>query len=86
MAQLLDDCRKNLASLGLVRVAVDGHKYWGLIHDVLGRLLLNAVFHDFTLRDSLGFGVAKTPEHFRLLVLSEIATNPALGTSTEAAR
>ena len=74
----LEDCRHNLSALGLMRVSADGVHYWGLAHDILGRLLLNALFHDFDTRNELGFADARDPEHLRFLALKRVAVKPAM--------
>lgn len=74
----LEDQRQNLSALGVMRVRSDGEHYWGLAHDILGRLLLNALFYDFATRSELGFGEAQDPEHLRFLALKRIAVKPAI--------
>lgn len=78
LSSRLEDERKNLSSIGLVRVKADGEHYWGLAHDILGRLLLNALFYDFDTRVELGLREARDAEHLRFLVLKRIAVKPAL--------
>jgi hypothetical protein len=74
----LEDERKNLAALGLMSVKADGERYWGLAHDILGRLLLNALFYDSVTRTALGFGDARDPEHLRFLALKRLAVRGAM--------
>lgn len=74
----LEDHRPNLSALGLMRVKSDGDQYWGLAHDILGRLLLNALFYDFATRTELGLGEARDAEHLRFLVLKRIAVKSAM--------
>ena len=74
----LEDQRKNLAALGLMSVRTDGERYWGLAHDILGRLLLNALFYDFATRTKLGFPEARDPEHLRFLALKRVAVKPGM--------
>lgn len=78
LALQLDDRRRHLSGLGLMRVSADGERYWGLAHDILGRLLLNAIFHDFAERNELGFGEARDAEHLRFLALKRIAVKPEM--------
>jgi len=78
LALRLEDLRKNLAALGLMSVKADGERYWGLAHDILGRLLLNALFYDFATRSKLGFGDARDPEHLRFLALKRVAVKSAI--------
>ena len=79
ISQILEDQRSSLAALGLVRISSEGEKYWALVHDVLGRFLINALFYDFSLREELGFAGAKDPDHLRFLLLRQISEEPALG-------
>ena len=74
----LEDNRQNLTALGLVRLSVDGEKYWGLAHDILGRLLINALFYDHSARVELHYEEAQDPEHLRFLALKGIAAKPAI--------
>lgn len=78
-SHLLEDQRSSLGALGLIRVSAEGQKYWALVHDVLGRFLINALFYDFPTRDKLGFAEAKSPEHLRFLLLRRISKKRELG-------
>ena len=78
-AHILEDNRATLGPLGLVRGAIDGERYWALVHDILGRFLVAALFYDFPLRQSLGFAGAKDPDHLRFLILKGISRRPELG-------
>ncbi|HYC45662.1 MAG TPA: hypothetical protein VED01_09290 [Burkholderiales bacterium] len=79
IAHLLEDLRSSLGALGLVRVQTDGEKHWALVHDVLGRFLINALFYDFESRSALGFAEAKDAEHLRFMLLRQIAHKSMLG-------
>lgn len=79
ISHLLADARSSLAALGLVRLSSDGEKHWALIHDILGRFLINALFYDFSTRNELGFAAARDPEHLRFLLLRQISVEPSLG-------
>lgn len=81
VVQLLDDLRGDLASLGLVRISDESQSYWALIHDILGRFLINAVFYDFAERKSLGWEGAQDAEHLRFMILRQISAKPILGES-----
>jgi hypothetical protein len=78
LSHLLEDQRQNLSALGLMRVKANGEHYWGLAHDLLGRLLLNALFYDFQTRSELGFGESHDPEHLRFIALRRVAVKPAM--------
>ncbi|MFY7834823.1 MAG: hypothetical protein ACOVQ0_00895 [Novosphingobium sp.] len=80
---LLDDRRAELSPLGLVRVPHNGRKYWALAHDILGRLLINALFYDFETRKALGFEEAGDANHLRFMLLREVSRTPALGERAE---
>lgn len=75
----LEEARPSLAALGLMRLSSDGEKYWALIHDILGRFLINALFYDAPSREELGFGTVRDPEHLRFTLLREISHEPLLG-------
>ena len=76
---LLDDRRGDLAPLGIVRLSNAGRKYWAMAHDILGRLLINALFHDPNARSTMGFENARDAQHLRFLILREMSRNPILG-------
>jgi hypothetical protein len=79
VSHLLEDQRSNLAALGLVRTTAEGNKYWALVHDILGRFLINALFYDFQTRETLGFADARDVEHLRFLLLRRISKKRELG-------
>ncbi len=78
-SQLLSDVQTELASLGLVRISSDGIYYWGMIHDILGRFLLNALYFDFQARQEFGLAAVGSPEELRFAVLKQISAEPRLG-------
>ena len=78
VASTLSDLRPKLAPLGLVRITDDKQRYWSLLHDLLGRYLLNALFYDPDARKEAGFENAQNPEHLRFLALKEISSQPVL--------
>lgn len=78
-SHLLEDQKSSLSSLGLVKVAANGERYWALTHDILGRFLLNAIFYDNDMKVSLGLDAARDAEHLRFLVLEQISQKPQLG-------
>ena len=73
VSHVLEDHRASLGPIGLTRLSADGQKYWALVHDVLGRFLINAVFYDFAMRKDLGFETASDPDHLRFLLLERIS-------------
>src|ERR1035437_1537970 len=75
----LAETRSALAALGLVSISSDGERYWALIHDIVGRLLINSLFYDASARTELGFSAARDPDHLRFLLLREISRHPLLG-------
>jgi len=77
--QLLEDRSENLSRLGLTQIDAQGERHWALVHDILGRLLINALFYDHAEREALGFPDPHDPEHFRFLILQKISRNPLLG-------
>jgi hypothetical protein len=80
---VLDDKRGDLSPLGLVRLSNGGRKYWAMAHDILGRLLINALFFDHNARSALGLASARDAQHMRFLILREISCQTALGEADE---
>ena len=77
-AEKLSDLQSELGALGLLRLVGEYGRYWELIHNVLGRLLLSALFYDHEARVEAGFGDAVNIEHLRLLALRRVAALPLL--------
>lgn len=77
--QILEDRSENLSRLGLIIINAQGDRHWALVHDILGRLLINALFYDYPEREALGFSEARDPEQFRFLILQKISKNSLLG-------
>jgi len=75
----LEDRANTLSRLGLTQVEALGERAWALIHDILGRLLINAFYYDFTKREAMGFSDAVNPEHLRFQILRRLSTNKLLG-------
>jgi hypothetical protein len=75
----LAEARHTLAALGLATLSADGEKYWAMIHDILGRLLINGLYYDAKTRADLGFGDATDPNHLRFLILKQISQDSAFG-------
>lgn len=78
ISHLLEDSRSDLSALGLVRISENGERHWALIHDILGRFLINALFYDFPTREELGYADAKDAEHLRFLILQKISRKPSM--------
>lgn len=79
ISQLLEDSRSSLSPLGLVRISANGERHWALVHDILGRFLLNALFYDFATRKEFGLSEAQDPDHLRFLLLRRVSQNRLLG-------
>ena len=79
ISHTLEDSQSSLGALGLVRISVASERYWALAHDILGRLLINALFYDFSMREELGFEEAKDAEHLRFLLLRRVSQKRELG-------
>lgn len=77
--QLIEDRIAELGRIGLTQINAQGQRYWALVHDILGRLLINALFYDYPTREVLGYADANSPEELRFLLLRGISQNPRLG-------
>jgi hypothetical protein len=82
VTQKLEDLRTMIGAMGLIRLRLEGDRYWALAHDVLGRYLLNAIYYDRSAREEFGFGGASNTEHLRFLALRRLSANPALGNAS----
>lgn len=74
VSERLSDLQSHAGALGLMRVRGERERYWALIHDLLGRFLLNSLFYDRELLGALGFGDAENPEHLRFLAFRRLST------------
>jgi hypothetical protein len=79
ISQRLEDVRKEVGALGLTRIRRDSERYWALVHDLIGRYLLTALFYDTDARNAAGLSEAQNPEHLRFLILRRLSCSPALG-------
>lgn len=77
----LVDLQSSFGALGIVRFRHEVQGFWALLHDQLGRFVLNGLFYDHSAREAAGFGEATHPEHLRLLALKRIASQSALAHS-----
>lgn len=78
VSERIEDMRKELGVLGLVRVHGEIERYWAMAHNLLGRYLVNSVFYDHSAREELGYAAAANPEHLRFLILKDISALPCL--------
>lgn len=74
----IEDMRKELGLLALIRIQSELDRYWAMAHDLLGRYLITGLFYDHQSRQSLGYGNAANAEHLRFLILKEISSQPCL--------
>lgn len=81
VTQKLEDLKTTIGAMGLMRLRLEGDRYWALAHDVLGRYLLNSIYFDRSARKEFGFDDASNTEHLRFLALRRISANPALGSA-----
>ncbi|HEX8486570.1 hypothetical protein [Sphingomonas sp.] len=78
IADRIEDSRKELGVLGLIRVRGETSRYWAMAHNLLGRFVINGLFNDYATREALGFASATTSEHLRFMLLREISAQPVL--------
>jgi len=81
ISQKIEDLRRDVPGLSLTRLSRDGERYWALVHDVIGRFLITALYYDYPSRERLGYADAQNPEHLRFLLLRDLSSQPALGYS-----
>jgi hypothetical protein len=79
--------RSIAADLQTVRSTIPGlamryfggsERQWYLAHDLIGRYLVAAAFHDWQMRAGIGLAEAQSPAHLRLLLLKRIASRRTL--------
>lgn len=70
----LEELRATLPAIALARYTTTSDRQWAIAHDLLARYLLNAIFHDRRLLDSIGLGSVTDPVLLRLKLLESIAT------------
>lgn len=74
----LESLRREVPALALARYATATEKQWAISHDLLARYLLNGIFADRALLESIGFGKVTDPILLRIGLLESIATRPEL--------
>lgn len=78
---LLEDARREIPALGLIRVRAQAGPQWLISHVLLARYLLTAAFRDRKFLKDLGFGDCTSIVNFRLELLHQLATREDLGTT-----
>lgn len=79
LSVLLENARKFVPGLALIRYNSPMGRMWAVAHDVLGRYLLNSVYYDRPLIDQLGLSKFQSPVELRLHIISSLAAQPELG-------
>jgi hypothetical protein len=69
----LQDIRKEVGALGLIRIKAETDRSWAMAHDLLGRYIISSLFYDYQAREDAGYAAAMNPEHLRFLILREIS-------------
>lgn len=75
---LLDQLRREVPALALVRETVADQRLWAIGHDLLARYLLTSTFFDRPLLEKLGLANAADPVGLRLALLSRVAVRADL--------
>jgi len=75
----LEDSISKLSALGLTRLSISGDRYWALIHDILGRFLINALYYDTEAKKQLGFDGVLDADQLRFALLRSVSAEPLLG-------
>ena len=79
-SQVLEESRRHSPGLGLVQAqSVPYGRVWAIAHDVLARYLLNAVWNDRLLAESLGVDLAEDPVALRIELIKEVASRSTVG-------
>lgn len=78
----LEDVRREVPSLGLVRLNTTAGNQWGIAHSLLARYLINGIFADREKLRVLELEAVSDPIALRLELLRRVATRPELATTT----
>lgn len=76
---ILENLRASVPGLALIRQDTSGGRLWATAHDVLGRYLVNAVYHDRLLLKELGLDGIQSSIELRLHFISRLTSRKALG-------
>jgi hypothetical protein len=76
---ILEDLRKKVPGLGLLKSVTPLGRYWSTAHDLLGRYLVTGVFYDRPLLAVLGYSDCQSVVDMRLRLMGEILKRPELG-------
>jgi hypothetical protein len=79
LSVLLSRIRRSVPGLAILQYESPIGRIWAVAHDVLGRYLLNAVYHDRPLATRLGLQHYQSPVELRLDILRAVAARAELG-------
>lgn len=79
---LLEETRRMIPALALVRATTESQRQWAMAHDLLGRYLLRGTLSDRKMLEQLGLAEARDETHLRLILLGRIAIRSVLGDKT----
>ena len=76
----LDDIRRDVPALGLLRLRAPSGWQWCIGHSLLARYFVNSVYQDRKMLGDLGLSTVSDPISLRLAMLRAVATHPELAT------
>jgi len=79
LSVVLEEIRVDMPGLALIRQTTNDGRLWAMAHDVLGRYLLNACYHDRILMNDLGFKHIESSVELRLHLIGSITRRVEIG-------
>lgn len=79
LSVVLENLRAEIPALALVRQTVPDGRSWAMAHDVLGRYLINACYHDRPLMEELGLQNIQSPTELRLYLIGSLTRRVEIG-------
>ena len=81
LSVVLENIRMEFPALALIRQMTSDGRFWAIAHDVLGRYLINACYHDRPLMKSLGLQNIQSPTELRLHLIGCLTRRTEIGES-----
>lgn len=79
LSMVLEDIRTDIPAVALVRQSTPDGRLWAMAHDVLGRYLVTACYHDRALMREIGFDAIQSATELRLHLIGSLTRRTEMG-------
>lgn len=79
LSMVLEDIRTDIPALALIRQSTPDGRLWAMAHDVLGRYLVTACYHDRALMREIGLDAMQSVTELRLHLIGSLTRRTEMG-------